>query len=112
MAGNHRRPCNVPSHPFSFGVPKEVTDILAVGLESQESDCTRAPRTRDPIIGEATFPCPGCNRTRHLDFRFPSDADVGKMYYVGLYTRNDYFGDRRWCALDAMVRVENINAAW
>ena len=55
MAGNHRRPCNVPSHPFSFGVPKEVTDILAVGLESQESDCTRAPRTRDPIIGEATF---------------------------------------------------------
>ena len=51
MAGNHRRPCNVPSHPFSFGVPKEVTDVLAVGLESQESDCTRAPRTRDPIIG-------------------------------------------------------------
>ena len=31
MAGNHRRPCNVPSHPFSFGVPKEVTDILAIG---------------------------------------------------------------------------------
>ena len=55
MAGNHRRPCNVPSHPFSFGVPKEVTDALAVGLESQESDCTRAPRTRDPIIGEAAF---------------------------------------------------------
>ena len=55
MAGNHRRPCNVPSHPFSFGVPKEVTDVLAIGLESQESDCTRAPRTRDPIIGEATF---------------------------------------------------------
>ena len=42
MAGNYRRPCNVPSHPFSFGVPKEVTDVLAVGLESQESDCTRA----------------------------------------------------------------------
>ena len=56
MAGNYRsRCCNVPSHPFSFGVPKEVTDVLAVGLESQESDCTRAPRTRDPIIGEATF---------------------------------------------------------
>ena len=55
MAGNHRRPCNVPSHPFSFGVPKEVTDVLAIGLESQESDCTRAPRTRDPINGEATF---------------------------------------------------------
>ena len=35
--------------------PKEVTDVLAVGLESQESDCTRAPRTRDPINGEATF---------------------------------------------------------
>ena len=52
MAGNHRRPCNVPSHPFSFGVPKEVTDVLAIGLESQD---TRAPRTRDPIIGEATF---------------------------------------------------------
>ena len=49
MAGNYRRPCNVPSHPFSFGVPKEVTDVLAIGLESQESDCTRAPRTRDPI---------------------------------------------------------------
>ena len=29
--------------------------LLAIGLESQESDCTRAPRTRDPIIGEATF---------------------------------------------------------
>ena len=29
--------------------------VLAIGLESQESDCTRAPRTRDPIIGEATF---------------------------------------------------------
>ena len=55
MAGNHRRPCNVPSHAFSFGVPKEVTDVLAIGLESQESDCTRAPRTHDPIIGEATF---------------------------------------------------------
>ena len=52
MAGNHRRPCNVPSHPFSFGVPKEVTDVLAVG---QESDCTCVPRTRDPINGEATF---------------------------------------------------------
>ena len=38
MAGNHRRPCNIPSHPFSFGVPKKVTDVLAIGLESQESN--------------------------------------------------------------------------
>ena len=52
MAGNYRsRCCNVPSHTFSFGVlpEKKVTGILAVGLESQESDCTRVafePATR------------------------------------------------------------------
>ena len=34
---------------------RKVNDVLAIGLESQESDCTRAPRTRDPINGEATF---------------------------------------------------------
>ena len=41
MAGNYRsRCCNVPSHPFSFGIlrEKKVTGILAIGLESQESD--------------------------------------------------------------------------
>ena len=59
MAGNYRSRCyNVPSHPFSFGVlpEKKVTGILAVGLESQESDMYAGGiRTRDPIIGEATF---------------------------------------------------------
>ena len=41
MAGNYRSHCrNIPSHPFSFGVlrEKKVTGILAIGLESQESD--------------------------------------------------------------------------
>ena len=56
MAGNHRsRCCDVPSHPFSFGVlpEKKVTGILAVGLESQESDMYAGGiRTRDPINGE------------------------------------------------------------
>ena len=30
----------MPSHPFSFGIlwEKKVTSILAIGLESQESD--------------------------------------------------------------------------
>ena len=55
MAGNYRsRCCNVPSHPFSFGVlpEKKVTGILAVGLESQESDMYAGGiRTRDPING-------------------------------------------------------------
>ena len=55
MAGNHRsRCCNVPSHPFSFGVlpEKKVTGILAIGLESQESDMYAGGiRTRDPING-------------------------------------------------------------
>ena len=65
MAGNRRRPCNVPSHPFSFGVP---------------TDCTRAPRTRDPIIREATFrPTLGlvsCPDARLLVFDVVSCPDV------------------------------------
>ena len=78
MAGNHRsRCCNVPSHPFSFGVlpEKKVTGILAIGLESQESDMYAGglePATR--LLGRQRSD-PSLKRTRHLDF----PSDVGKI---------------------------------